>query len=262
MKKLSLILAIVCLAGISFAAPTIDGVLDASGYTNLASALPGDKTGFGGAIDCSGIWWQGDATNIYLFVQCKANTTNSDGILLLINSSKLTGAAAGTSLGNIASGGAVFGNTGNNDWKMEFEVDMALFGNTGSSATNYWVDFANYVGSPTGAYFGNPGQSGTPLTNLGFTMAFNNAGNTGGAGSSTGWELEIPRASLGNLAYTDTLQGFAIVTASSAWFSDDSAPANIAGGNPGPNPDFGSISGTQYVSTTTVPVALDWSIVE
>jgi hypothetical protein len=238
--------------------PTINGVLDAAaGYEAIAGlAAPGDRTGFGGAIDASQIWFTTDTTNLYFFVQGKVDTSNDNGILFLLNTGAETGAAAGTSLGG-SPGGHCLGNAGNPNWKMEFEVDHAWVGNPGGGS-NFYIDAKNYVGGPTAGYSGNPGLTGGALADgflAGAQHAMDNAGNSGGPGNSTGWEIAIPRSALGNIT-GQSVQAFAIVVSSSAFFSDDSAPATIGPGNPGFNPDFPVIGGTQASTIVFAPVSL------
>lgn len=255
-KQILTIVSLVLAAAAYAGTPTMDGVLDASaGYTLLTGAATPDlRAGFGTAIDASEVWWTQDATNLYLFVQSRVNTGSDDGIMVLINTSNQTGAAAGTSLGNIGSSGHAFASA--NTFKMEFEVDRGYVANPGNNATNFWINTANWVGGTSGGYFGNPGSAGSPLTSGGETHAFSNAGNSGGLGSSTGWEMAIPRSSLGGLVNGDKLQVFAIVVSSTAWFSDDSAPASISSGNAGNSPDFSTIAGDQFSPLVSVPVVL------
>jgi hypothetical protein len=140
---------------------------------------------------------------------------------------------------------------------MEFEVDHAWVGNPGGGS-NFYIDAKNYVGAVSAGYSGNPGLTGTALADgfvTGAQNAMDNAGNSGGLGNSTGWEIAIPRSALGGVS-NQAVQAFAIVVSSSAFFSDDSAPATIGTGNPGFNADFPAIAGTQASTVVFAPVSL------
>jgi hypothetical protein len=268
MKKRCALAGLLAVSGVAFAGtPTIDGTLDAAaGYVALGTVnAPGDDEGFGGSADASAIYFTEDATNIYLFVQGRVPTGNSDGLMLVIGTSGQTGLAAGSAgVGVSGAGGHAFG-AANDQYKFDFEVDHAWVGNTGSSGSNFWIDEVNLVGTRATSFVGNPGQSGGTATggNVGATHSFNNAGASGGLGSSTGWEVSIPRSSLGGIGVGATVQAMAIIVSSTAFFSSDAAPTIVPGGNPGNNPDFVAITGTFNGSTTTtVPVELDLFMID
>ena len=238
--------------------PSIDGLLDAAaGYTNVTGTnAPAARTGFGASMDASEIWFTSDATTLYFFIQCKADTASNNGILFLLDTSAQTGDAAGSPLGGITGSGHALADTTNPNWKMEFEVDHAWVGNPGNTSTAFFVDEANYVGTNSGSFFGALSQSGTGVNGGGVTQAFNNGGAAGGLGASNGWEFAIDRASLGNITNAGSFTVFATVVSNTASFSDDSAPGTISTGNPGFNADFGTIAGTQSSGSLAVPVTL------
>lgn len=248
--------------------PTIDGTLDAAaGYVALGTVnAPGDNEGFGGNIDASAIYFTEDATNLYFFVQGRVDTSNDNGIMLLINTSAETGVAAGaTGVGVAGSGGHAFngqpdppGPNINADFIFDFEVDHGFIGNPGGGSTSFFIDRVSLPGGRTTGFEGTADQSGTPLSGTLATHAFNNAGNSGGLGSSTGWEISIPRSNLGNVGIGATVEAFATVVSSTAFFSSDSAPTIAPSGNPGFNVDYTGLAGTFHGSTTTtLPVELD-----
>ena len=245
------------LPGPALPAPVIDGMLDwGAGYVPVAgNAAPGDKASFGTAYDASQIWFACDDTYLCFFIQGRVNTAENGGILFLLDTSGETGRAAGVSLG-IGSGPAVFSTAGRTDWKADFEVDHAWFGNPGYSTSAFYIDRADYPGTASAAYFGSCDQAGTEAAISAQRHAFRNLGQSGGAGDSTGWEIAIPRSQLGNLLRTGQFAAFAIVASQDAWFSNDSAPANIPGtGHLGANPDFGAVPGAQNTGYNTVPIA-------
>jgi hypothetical protein len=260
MRKLSalLLVALVVIPG-AFAAITVDGTLDASGYTLLTpvSTTPETKVGFGTAMDASQIWVGEDAANIYFFIQGVTNNGSSDGIAFILGTSGQLGATAGTNLGNIGGlggGNEIFGDTSNNAWQMEFEADQGWFISTGGGFGQF-INMGDWTGN-TKTFVGD--VAGGPITVGGNTYAMNNSGTTGGAGSSTGFELGIARSNLGGIGVGATVDCFAIVVSNTSFFSDDSPDATL-GSNPGFNPNFAAIgtgSDQTFSYTTLVPVEL------
>lgn len=223
--------------GTSTGSPVIDGTLDASaGYIPLTDTTitPGSRVAFTGA-DASQIWYTSDANTIYFFIQGTMDS-NNDGILFLVNASSTTSVAAGTQLGGISGGGTVFG-APSSDWYMDFPVSRAWYCNAGTTATNCYVDEANYLpNTPLGFFWGNCSTAGVSFTGAdGSAQAFKNSGSSGGLGNSTGWEIGLPRSLFNNIQNTDTLEVYAIVVSTSAYFSDDAAPLTFYG-SPGFDP--------------------------
>ncbi|MGI8908792.1 MAG: hypothetical protein ACR2IE_20155 [Candidatus Sumerlaeaceae bacterium] len=197
-------------------------------------------------MDASQIWMANDVTNVYFFIQGRVDAPNpNSGLLFLINTSNLAGVAAGTSLGGVAPVTThIFSNTNDAafplsnstvNWKMDFETDRAWFGSPVSSS--FSIDKANYDGIPGGAFLGTSSLAGNIGVFGGESHAFNNGSLSGGPGSSTGWEMSIPRANLGGIVDAATVEAYAIVATSSASFSDDASPGTFVG-NAGFNPDF------------------------
>lgn len=250
----------------TFAQITVNGDLSESQYITMATKQ-NSNAGFGSGIDVSKIVYYPDFTNgiLYLGVEGKLNTTNSDGIGIWINisgSGAPTGASAGTSLG-FSGGGHYMGGNGmtNPNFKADFEVDYMFAMNTGGNATNCYVDAGSRVGTPAGVYLGDCGQSGTAVdyTTTGtvfssghtITFAFNNAGT-----SNKGFEIKIPFDAIGATAAMN-ISAFAFVVSSTAFFSDVTVPGNRTGGNPGFDPDFSLFTGGPYNSSTyPLPVEL------
>lgn len=229
------------------ASPVIDGVLDSSaGYKPLTDTTmgPGARTGFGSNVDCSQIWMTSDASSVYFFIQGKVmnDDSSANGIVFLISASNLTGASAGATLGNVPGGTGIFGNTGSNSWAMDFPVAKAFEGDPGPATTGqFFVNYANYVGTDTGYFLFNIGQGGTAFSNstVGCRMAFYNAGNSTGPGISSGWEMALDRTKFFNgIASSDTIEVYAIIaTPGNAYFSNDAAPETFYI-NAGQNFDF------------------------
>lgn len=263
---IALATALCCTAGFA-GTPTLDGTLDAAaGYVSLGSVTPGTNTGFGANIDASGIWATRDATNLYLFIQSRADTSNNNGILVLLDVSTQSGAPSGTNLGSGGGGHAL-----DNDLVADFEVDHAWAGNPGGGATDFYIDHKTWVGGVATGYSGAAAQNGSGFTPnsplLGADHRFNNAAASGGLGSSTGWEIAIPRSALGMTDDADTFRVFAIVTSDTGFYSNDSFPA-LATGNPGFAPNFTLApydATNQHVGPTAlsaVPVELSGFVAE
>lgn len=266
MKKIFCLVFVLSLLSVMAYAgsPVLDGTLDASaGYTLLASTTASAATGFGSACDCSGIWYTYDSNSIYIFVQGAVDVTATNGILVCIGNPTLSGASIGQALGLTAnSGNAVFSNPGSGSaWAMDFVVQMGIYGNCGSSS-NYYVNDAIYLSNSVSSsgYIGNTGVTGTTIVSGGVTgasCALNNAANTSGIGSSTGFELALPRNSVvGQLDAGGSLNIFAMIVSSSAYFSNDGIPF-FSGSNLGGSPNFSTIGGGPWhVTASPVPVEL------
>ncbi len=264
MKRLFL-LSMVFLSVNIFSQPTINGDLSETLYTEIATKQ-NTNAGFGPDIDVSRIVYYLDVANniLYLGVEGKLNTGNDDGIGIWMNisgSGSPTGTPAGNSLGGISGAGHYMQDASNPNFKADFEVDYMFAINPGSSSTDCYVNAASRVGTPAGVYLGNCGQSGSSLnyntTGTVFanghtiTFAFNNAGT-----SNKGFEISIPFAALGATS-SMSINFFAFLVSSTAFFSDVTVPGNRTGGNPGFNANFSTMPGGPYNSgTRPLPVEL------
>jgi hypothetical protein len=250
--------------------PVINGILDpAAGYILLTDPTwnPATRTGFGPAIDACQIWYTDDAANLYFFIAGHVNPATDDGILFLLDTTAEAGKLPGVLLGG-PPGGHCLGTAANPSWAMDFEVDHAWVGNPGFSGVNYWIDAKNYVGPVTAGFSGNCGMVGVPMPDAfvpGVIHAFDNVGLFG-VPTTSGWEIQIPRAALGGASTTSFGAAFAIVVSSTAWFSDDSAQHLVGAwgpGNPGGNPDFNVLSPMpQNTLPFQLPVTLSRFVIE
>ncbi|MEW6062369.1 MAG: hypothetical protein AB1600_10575, partial [Bacteroidota bacterium] len=267
MKKV--LLSIVFYVTISVAQPTIDGSLDDAQYITIATKQ-NSNAGFGSSIDVSKIVYYPDATNsfLYLGVVGKLNTSSTDAIGIWLNVSGTgspSGKAAGQPLGIQSTGGSYIGagnNASNINFKADFEVDYMFAFNPGGANTSVYFDAAKHVSSSVIEYQGSCDQSGTSATNSSaagavfsqnsITFAFNNSG-----AANKGLELKIPFSAI-NATSSNSIEVFAFVASSTAYFSDVTVPGNVTGGNSAFNVDYGSISGGFYHSTppSLLPVEL------
>jgi len=235
-------LAVLLAASPALAQPVVDGDLSDADYVTIGTK-PNSNAGFGGAIDTQSIRYYSDTDNgvLYLAVEGKLNTGATDGIGLLLGFSELDGTDAGSDL-TAGGGGHFLGQTGR-PFQADFDVDFGFAINPGVSALNVFVDAKRYGMTTQTGYLGSFAQNGTSGTNLagaGFTagavtIAFNNAGTAG-----LGLEMAIPFSELGITApdETSTLEAFAFVVSSTAYFSNVAVGGDITGGNPGFQPDF------------------------
>ena len=260
----SLLLLFVFAANLVFAQITIDGDLSESLY-QVAATKQNSNNGFGSNIDVSKIVYYADDASytLYIGIVGKLNTASNDGIGLWINSSSVTGIGNGSSLAISGGGHYISGDNGNHqDFKADFEVDYMFALNTGASNSFVYLDAGSQVLTPPKAHYqgscnqsgtsaNNSSENGTVFTKDALTFAFNNDG-----GSNHGFEIAIPYSEIG--AYSgETYQFFAFVVSSTAYFSDVTVPGNVSGGNLGYDPNFGSISGGPYHSSSSaVPVEL------
>ena len=240
--------------------PNVDGNLSDTQYIPLATKL-NTNMGFGPNIDVTQIVYYPELTHGALFIGLKGklNTASSDGIGLWLDFSEVTGEAAGTDLGGVPNAGHYMGNTGNNGYDADFEVDYMFAINPGGGSSSVFFDASKLVGTNTSDFLGSTDQAGTPelgptdsLDNNGnpaffrrpsVAFAFNNAG-----APQTGFEFAIPFSELGltpaqaerifRRGGGGTFQAFAFVVSSSAYFSNVTVPGNVTAGNLGFNPSF------------------------
>ena len=252
-------------------APILDGNTSDGLYQTIASKQNANA-GFGPNIDVQAIkvYPVPSDSVLFLAVQGRLDTSNDNAIGIFLNASgggSSTGAAEGSPIGFAGAGSFLDGSGGgsNDDFAMDMEVDYALAINPGGGSSNIYVDAARYTtGTPTAKYLGDPAQSGTPFLTTGFAapviMAYNNA---------SGFEMLIPFKELGvntdvavaKTAVGEFIQAFAVVASSSGYFSNVTVPGNASGtesgGNLGFNPNFDTLPGGPYVSTSGVlPVEL------
>ena len=256
--------------GVLRAIPTLDGDLRDPQYELLATAR-NTNGGFSGAIDLDRIVFHADLESEVLFLGLAGHlrTDSGDGFALWLNFSELTGAPAGTALGQDGIGASHYmnGNAGDADLRLgfaaDFEVDYMFAVETGST-DQLFLHGVSLVGTPVADYLGTTDLVGTAV--LGPTDEVNNVGGAplfsqnnvafafSNAGASPadqfeesdfGLELAIPFNQLGldsdagaRLADAGTIEAFAAIVSSSAYFSDVSVPGNIAPGNAGFEPDF------------------------
>jgi hypothetical protein len=243
-----------------FSQVVIDGDLTDASYSVLAPAQ-NNNSGFGSDISVRKIVYFSDVQNgkLYLGVEGKLNTGNSDGIGIFLNFSEVTGLASGSPLGGDP-GGHYMGNTGNNNFFADFEVDYMFALNPGGSTTSVYLDAVGLKSGRSAQYIGSSNQSGLTaegpdLTGLfsqnSIKFAFNNSGSPG-----KGFEISIPFSELG-ITSAGNVHGFSFVVSSTAYFSDVTVPGNITSGNPGFNPDFNALPGGPFHSVqAALPVEL------
>ncbi len=222
------------------------------------------NSGFGPDINIDGIYAHMDSENLYLASDCYLNTTSSDGIVLFLGNSKLagTGVAAGSPLGNVPSGGHLFGDVTNPNFANDFETHFGFVINPGSGSTAVYIDAVKYTNNTKAAqYIGTTTQAGALgegpdvdgiFTNKSIKFAFYNTHDV-----RRGWEMKIPLTQIGNPTNYDELQMFTAIVSSTAYFSDVTVPGTIVTGNLGFSPNFSTLQGGPFhMSTLIIPVEL------
>jgi len=230
----------------------------------LTGSKLNNNVGFGPNIDIQKLYYNVDATNLYIAGEAKLNKTNQDGIVLFLNVSKLngTGASQGTSLGGVTAGGHLFGDATNPNFKNDFETHFGFAMNMGGTDSLVFFDAAKYsLGNKTGAYLGSTYQSGSAssgpatggiFTANSITFAFDSA-----SGVRRGFEIKIPLSEIGNPTSADNIQLFGAVVSSTAYFSDVTVPGNVTAGNLGFNANFLTTAGGPY-HTGVFPVPVEF----
>ncbi len=260
-RNVTLLLFIACSTmHISNAQPVVNGDLSEGDYSVLATK-GNPNLCFGGGKDVSKILYCADLANQQLYIGIAGKLVNgsNDGIGLWLNFSNLVGATQGTNLGG--TGGHYMGDPSNPNFKADFEVDYMFAMNPGGSGNPMYVDVVKKVGGTTVSYLGNCGLVGVAISGPGTSgvfgansvqFAFDNSGT-----ANTGFEIRIPFSELGVNAAT-TLQAFAFVVSSTAYFSDVTVPGNVSSGCLGINPNFATVPNGPYHSTSnpSLPVQL------
>lgn len=231
----------------------------------LTGTKQNNNAGFGTNIDLKKLYYNVDATHLYISGEAKLTKANQDGIVIFLNVSKLngTGATPGTSLGAVTNGGHLFGDATNPNFKNDFETHFGFAMNMGGTDSLVFFDAAKYsLGNKTGAYLGSTYQSGTAtmgpaaggiFTANSITFAFDSA-----YGVRRGFEIKIPLSEIGNPTSADNIMLFGAVVSSTAYFSDVTVPGNVAGlGNLGFNANFLTTAGGPY-HTGAFPVPVEF----
>ncbi|MEM1270626.1 MAG: T9SS type A sorting domain-containing protein [Bacteroidota bacterium] len=248
------------------AQPTVNGSLIDPDYVPVA-AKANSNAGFGSNIDVSAIKIYPDDTNgiLYIGVEGKLDTGNSNGIGLWLGFSEQTGIGAGSALGFDGAGHYISGQGGgtNDDFAADFEVDYMFAINPGGGTANVFLDAASVVGGTTASFLGQTNQTGTSAQNTNteifsassVTFAFNNGG-----GSDQGLELSIPYSELG-VTSAGTVTILAFVVSDTGFFSDVTVPGDVVVGNPGFNTDFTAIDAVKRPGPyNTGPLSLSSSV--
>ena len=234
-----------------------------------------------------------DANNLYFFLVATLQNDGSpakisNSLQLLIARPGVAGVPVGTQLPRPVAGGTTsFQNFGP---FLELPGDMGIGIKGTAAAAQYQVDGAVYAATPTvtagvisptvaatGAVALVTGQTGALTVFNGAQVAYLTAANlnanpgygtagTVGTGASTvpayGLEIAVSRASIGLAAVGGTLNIFALQNnADGGYVSSDFIPQNTGAmpaaylPNPGANPDFRLVPGTQAATVTVGPAA-------
>ncbi len=182
--------------------PTVDGILDASGYTQIfvqpnGAYTTGDNTTLGTNNSSNGseidaIYVSRTATDLYIFVAGNIKTDFGDAIDLFVDS--VAGQGQNVLLNNNAN--INFNNLNNNmaglTFDAGFDADYCILTNGGNNPAEFYADSAQLItgGGGAGGFQGGSGQSvgmyalitGTPD---GIEIGINNSNTAGIAGKPT-----------------------------------------------------------------------------
>ncbi len=231
-------------------------------YITAAEKLNNNQ-GFGPNIDIESIRTYLENGVLYIAIKSKLNRASSDGIAIFLGLSNLsgTGISAGQALGGVPSGGHLFGNSDNPNFANDFETHFGIVLNPGGGDTLVYVDAVRYqTGNKIASYLGAANQAGFTQTGPEVSGVFSEnsvmfAFDTA-FGGNRGFEIAIPFTELGNAGSTDNVKLFALVTSSTAYFSDVTVPGNITSGNLGFNPNFNSLGGGPF-NTGSIPLPVE-----
>ncbi|MBD2766694.1 T9SS type A sorting domain-containing protein [Hymenobacter sp. BT664] len=267
MKKLLTITALSLLSAAALnanAQVTLDGqVLPAEGYVQLG--MYSGPHGFGdhGLVK---LYVRNTATKYYIALT-GALEQNGNSFQIYLNQPRKTGVAANTTLPVSSLTGTSFEI---NDPKMDFEVDYG-FGVKGGAtvSASSIIDYTRVAGGLatdqvtgdlpiTGTALAVPASTtgGLQLTRMAFKNVFFLVGPVPATPLHTGiegWEIELDKASM-NILPGDVLQLFAVQSNQKGdYYSTDAIP-EVTGNtsNLGASPNFVTLPGTQFVSTTVV----------
>lgn len=268
MKKIISLISILCLlTSFAFAVPTIDGNMSETEYVNIAV---GNGLGTWG-MNVDNIYYYPDTGSDVLYIGIEGNldtgSNNAIGIWLGFSEYDSGVTPGADALGGTAGAGHYMGDTGNNLYHSDFQVDYMFAINTGGGATNVYFDgvkFTNSGGNPVGSvsYMGSCDQVGTSAIGPGAAGIFSQNAVTYACNNDNaakhGFEMSIPFSEIGDgVTVSGTMEAFAMVVSSSAYFSQDCAPGNPPSGDPGFNVDYATLGGGPYHSSAaTLPVTL------
>jgi hypothetical protein len=243
----------------SSAAVTLDGqVLPAEGYSLLGTYTGPHGFGPHGLIS---LYAKSTATKVYI-AMTGALEDNGNSFQLYLNQPNKTGVAAGTTLPLSNLTGTSFQL---NAAKMDFEVDYGFAVKGGATVSNSSIiDYTRITGTGAAARAtdqlssdlpnaGTPVAAPTALTGglNGTRMAFKNVKDLTLNTGVEAWEIELDKATL-NILDGAALQLFAVQNnGDGGFYSTDFIPQSAGlTANPGLNPDFTTLAGSQFVGFT------------
>jgi hypothetical protein len=199
------------------------------------------------------------ATTLNVLVVASPETTNYQALALYLDMPNKTGIAAGTQLPGGDDGTSQLRSKPTLDMPVDYAFRMTTSPlGTGGSTTYY--SKLDYTGTPNTAgtyqdkYLGPAGKTGAPLvitdatTNLvdaRFAFQTSTSGSVS-ANTTSGWEFQIPLASLGGAAAGTNFRMMVAFVNDDATFTAETLP-QIAGQTAalGTNPNFANIAGGQ-----------------
>ena len=266
MKKFSTLSAVATFMLGSFAAQaqfTVDGTLSTTeigtgtGKYQLAGTYTNSHTTADRGLKA--LYVGTTATTLNVLVVGSPETTAYQALALYLDMPNKTGIAASTQLPGGDDTSSQLRSKPTLDMPVDYAFRMTTSPlGTGGSTTYYskldYTGTANTAGNFQDKYLGPAGKTGTPLvitdatTNIvdaRFAFQTSTSGSVS-ANTSTGWEFQIPLASLGGAAAGTTVRMMVAFLNDDASFTAETLP-QIAGQTAalGTNPNFATIAGNQ-----------------
>lgn len=276
LKRLLATVAVGAMVNMAYAAPTIDGTLDAAEYGDPLTSST-EVNSFGGGHSLDAVYVAQDETNLYIFIE--GNSSYGNALDLFIDVSDVAGDSAAPVPSSSGGGGALNGADLVGATFDLSEIDFGFAGNSDddnagdSGAHSFYVDAVDYTDDATpnaAQYLGLDAvvngatdashSTGTLTTTVGtgeYAFAYSDNDGAGtGTGNVEGFELAIAKSSLG-ITPTSQASVFVAFTGGSGYFSNQVLPPVIGQtANIGTDPNFTTIdSAPQYVGFQ-VPVEL------
>ncbi|MGI4875444.1 MAG: T9SS type A sorting domain-containing protein [Janthinobacterium lividum] len=269
MKKLFTLSTLATFALAAFSAQaqfTVDGTLSATEVgTGVGKyQLAGTYTNTHATADrgLKSLYIGTTATTLNIMVVASPETTNYQALALYLDMPNKTGIAAGTQLPGGDDTSSQLRSKPTLDMPVDyaFRVTSSPLGTGGSSTYYSKLDYtatANTAGNFPDKYLGPADKAGTALvitdatTNIvdaRFAFMTSTSGSVA-SNTSTGWEMQIPLASLGGAATGSTIRMMAAYLNDDATFTAETLP-QIAGQTValGATPNFSTIAGQQNYS--------------
>ncbi|QKG55305.1 T9SS type A sorting domain-containing protein [Hymenobacter sp. BRD128] len=269
MQKIFTLSTLVALTAASLSAQaqfTVDGTLSpaeigtGTGKYQLVGTYTGTTTHSVADRGLKALYVGTTATTLNIMVVASPETTGYNALALYLDVPNKTGVAAGTRLGGGDDASSQLRSRPTLDMQVDyaFRVTTSPLANTADQSYYSKLDYTatpNATGQYPDKYLGPTNKTGTPLVITDATTNFvaarfafqSSASGSVAANTTTGWEMELPLASLGGVATGSNINMMVAYLNDGADFNSDVLP-QIAGLTTalGTDPNFTTIPGNQY----------------